>query len=159
VESPQSEEVPLASEQIAEAIEEVSSDAVAIAEIEANKEITIAAIEADTRVAVEEAAQETAQAAIDLEKERVTWQEERIAALETEVSELKSLLILAPSIPQVLEEEALQMETDQPTVEEPNSIPQFTSELIAETPTAALEESEADAQEVAEAVRRKFRAI
>lgn len=99
------------------------SDAVTITQIEAEKEIAIAAIEADV---------ETAR--IEAEQERVEkWDEARITELETNTRELndrltetldllKGLVNPAPSIPTSPEEPAQEAEAIE-TALEPNSIP------------------------------------
>jgi hypothetical protein len=83
------------------------SDAVAIAEIDANKEITIAALHVDAAIASTEAHTEIESARIELESERETqWQSElnelrmNIAELETTMMTLSAALA-NPSSPTV----------------------------------------------------------
>ncbi len=149
-------------EELGEVIEEISSDAVRLAEIEAEKEITIAAIQEEGMTTRTEALEETRQAEIEVEKERVTWQEERILKLEAELEEVKNLL--NTSIQQPLEEvaeEVAEVMTEQlsETVPEQSSILANTPDPISEIETEVSVQSGDEEVEVVANARRKFRRI
>lgn len=134
------------------------SDAVKITEIEAEKEIAIASIEADVETQRIEAETERAE----------NWQEERLAALETNMTELKSLIMetlssqpspmnisepdteaateAATELAETVAEEAAELLE---TAQEPSSIPQSTPDLTNEIP---MELGANDAEENAAAV-------
>ena len=137
-------------ETIAEAVEEIAeeitgendatvSDAVAIAEIEAERDITIAAIQAETTTAI-----------IEAESEReLSWQEVA-AELRTNMQELAaqianlSAVQAAPSTPEPSTEVTAE------TVEEVTivSTPQSTLDLTSETPMEVIQESADEKPEV-----------
>jgi dGTP triphosphohydrolase len=156
-----SETVEEIAEEIAEELAPVS-DAVAIAEIEAERDVTIAAIQAETTTAI-----------IEAETERETsWQTEA-AELRTNIAELKqtveTLANLLPGpadqlTPEPLTEAAAEVaETIAEAEAANNSTPQFTLAPISETRTEVTLES-ADEKPEAEAtatvtVKRRRRLI
>ena len=113
------------------------SDAVAIAEIDANKEITIAALHVDAAIASTEAHAEIETARIEVESEReTTWQNDltamraNIMELEARITELSAVLA-PPLIPTAL------MEAEEPLViVEPETLtPQSMSDPMPEMVT------------------------
>lgn len=115
-------------------IEETPSDAVTIAAIEADKEIQLAEIQAETTIAI-----------VDAENEReTTWQEMMQTNMQEQAQTMAQMqatmdLIAAQLIPAPLTEAQAEMmaETD-PN----NSTPPSTLELTSETQTEATPESE-----------------
>lgn len=131
---------------------EPSSEAVAIAEIEANKEITIAALHVDASIAeIESNAQiETARLVTENERDN-SWQSEleqlrmNISALETTVASLLAdqVNLLTPMTP---------VETLELT--EPSSTPEYMLDPMLETGTEVLpnDEGESQAETIAELI-------
>jgi len=139
-----------------ETIEAVSSDAVAIAAIEADKDIQIAEIEADVETARIEAEQERANSwQIELETLQVNMRE-LAATVETLQMQLAN-----QSTPDPLTEVAAEVATEIAEVEANNSTPQFMSPPTSETQTEVILESEGGKPEAAATVtvRKKRRLI
>jgi hypothetical protein len=133
----------IADEMSDETLEEISSDAVAIAAIEADKEIQIAEIQAEV---------ETARIEAETERER-TWQEE-VETLRTNMQELamklEAMEAARQSTPEPLTE-AAEAATEIAEAEAANnSTPQFMSPPISETQTEVTLES-ADGRQEAKA--------
>lgn len=131
----------------AEAIETISSDAVEIARIEADRDVTIAAIEGENRTAEIEHRTEVELAAHERKDEE--WREilmnmqEQIASLQMMVGEIR-----ASSIPPASPPEPMAMDL----------IPPSTSHETSEMPTEVLRESVEEKAEVeTEAPKRKRR--
>jgi multidrug efflux pump subunit AcrA (membrane-fusion protein) len=149
-----------AGEELAEAIEEVSSDAVEIARIEADAQVTIEAIRADAETAQAEIHAEVRTAEIEQEEEAIQWPQ-RVEALEASIQALTSrvetaLLSPAPaSIPEVLEAAA---EIAEPPAET-NLMPPFTSAETSETETEVTLESGDERPAAVLTVRKRRRLI
>lgn len=127
----------IAEEMSDETLEEISSDAVAIAAIEADKEIQIEEIRAEV---------ETAR--IEAESERETSWQEQVEALRANMKELEAKLAevmeaqKAQSIPgPLMEAGEIAQEVAEAEAEANNSIPQFMSPPISETQTEVTLES------------------
>lgn len=139
-----------------ETIEAVSSDAVAIAAIEADKEIQIAEINADV-----------ATAQIEAEKERENSWQENLADLQANMRELTMTVetlqaqMAALSTPAPLTEAAAEIAEEVAEAEASNSTPQFMSPPTSETQTEVILENEEGKQEAAATVtvRKKRRLI
>lgn len=153
-EAPEAEAI----EEVAEAIEEVSSDAVEIARIEADAEIAVEAIHADAQVQQAEIAAEVRTAEVAAEQEQTTWQENRIAELEANMTELKSRVepllsgqaLTPPALTEVAAEVAAEaaaepLEVEQGTISTLLSMSPETSETQTEV-TLESEEGEQVAQ-------------
>jgi len=144
-----------------EVVEEVTETAVAIAEIEAGKEIAIAEINADLQRELDDNFTER-ETAREHERE-ISWQEmdEKLTALQAttlHLSETVELLKAQVSTPQPSPEVETVETLTQP---EPLSIPQSIADATSETPMAAIGESVAEslAAEEVQPARRRRRAI
>lgn len=150
-------------EAVADAIVEASSDAVEIARIEAEKEVTVAAINAGTEEARIEQQTELEAARLEIEKERVTWQEERVMELEKQVQELREL-VLNSSIQQPLQELAEEvtaetMEALSETPPEPSLTHPFTQTPPSEIETEVSVENGEEKVVVEATATRRFTPI
>lgn len=152
VDVPPSEDEP--SEAIAEAIEEASSDAVEIARIEADKEVTIAAIHAETEQAALEARTESDAQYVEM-RERISWLESELTNTQERNRELEARLTPPPS--EVTETISEVTETVQPETE--TDISEMETETSSSTQTEVPEKSEDAAPEVVEekVTRRRLR--
>lgn len=149
------------------------SDAVAIARIEAEKEITVTAIRADAETAQAEAHAEAASEIAQAESERINepWQNE-IAALRESIAELTSRMLeltsqssalvsipansTEPEATETLAEEAAELATETAVEAENNSTQEFMSPPTSETRTEATLSDE-DGNEETATVRVKKR--
>jgi len=151
IEGSNSEETP--SETV---IEEEHSDAVAVAEIEANRDIALAAIHSETEQARIEVEAERIEAIAEGNKEYDECRQEiqRLTGIVESLSERVNSLIPQPVL------EVVETVEELPTAEETNLIPQSTVVPTAETQTEPSEESaEERAEEAIPSRVRKFIAI
>lgn len=148
--------VELPEGETAGASEAPASEAVEIAQIEADRDITIAAIHAETEQAHIEARSES-------EERDEQWRDvqDRLASLTEQVATLAAglaLLSTPPALPvAVVEEPAPEPGTEELPGTETNLTPQSTKDETSETPTEAIDVSEAEKPEAPEPPRRKVR--
>jgi hypothetical protein len=131
-------------------VEAPNSDAVAIAEIEANKDITIAAIHADVEVAAIEARNER-------EEGNELWQAElrdQVQSLTAQVADLTTAVALL--IPSPLSPEPEVLIVPEPEAET-NLTPPSMKDETSETATEVIDVSAVEKPEVPEAPKRRLR--
>jgi hypothetical protein len=123
--------------------EALPGDAVAIAEIEANRDITIAAIHSDTEVQRAEAYAEVETAAVE-NREDLEWRMNHLTSLvETMSLQLATLTVPALEVPLPSSEEVTEAIAEEvaETLEATSSIPNSTSGQTSETLTEATDVS------------------
>jgi hypothetical protein len=125
-------------------MEVLPGDAVAIAEIEANRDITIAAIHSDTEVQRAEAFAEVETAHVE-NREDIEWRMNHLTSLvETMAGQLAILTAPTLEVPLASSEEVTEAIAEEvaETLEATSSTPNSTSDETSETQTEAIAESE-----------------